>query len=81
MSEPPGSIPPMVHAVAEALRAACLKEYGSNWNYDVSWAFARAAIEAMREPTEAMRQVGGRVCDCDASTAHCAWGDLTSSPP
>lgn len=55
MSEAPEGIPPMVHAVAEALRADCLRTFGATWSYDVSWAFARAAIEAMREPTEAMR--------------------------
>lgn len=59
MSEAPEGIPPMVHAVAEALRAECLRVYGSNWSYDVSWALARAAIEAMREPTDSMSVNGG----------------------
>jgi hypothetical protein len=44
----------MVERVGAALRAACLKEFGTNWNNDVAWEFARAAIAAMREPTPAM---------------------------
>jgi hypothetical protein len=48
----------MVERVARALRAACRKEYGSDWNYEVAWAFARAAIEAMEEPTPEMCDAG-----------------------
>jgi len=40
--------------VKQALRDACRKEYGSDWNNDVAIAFARAALEATKEPTEAM---------------------------
>lgn len=69
MSEAPEGIPPMVHAVAEALRADCLRTFGATWSYDVSWAFARAAIEAMRDPTAGMVNAGGYACQ-----AHC---DLT----
>ncbi len=58
MSEAPEGVPPMVHAVAEALRADCLRTFGATWSYDVSWAFARAAIEAMREPTPEMVTAG-----------------------
>jgi len=76
MSEAPEGIPPMVHAVAEALRAACLKEYGSNWNYDVSWSFARAAIEAMREPTKAMIERGSDQCDGSKSAAEGVWWNM-----
>ena len=50
--------PEMVQRVAEALRAACLKEFGSTWSYDRAWAFARAAIEAMREPNDVMLAAG-----------------------
>ena len=46
--------PEMVMRVAEALRTACRDEFGTDWNYGVSWKFARAAIRAMREPTEGM---------------------------
>lgn len=46
--------PEMVKKVAEALKAQCLKEFGSTWDYDTTWNFARAAIEAMREPTDDM---------------------------
>ena len=44
----------MVERVGEALSAACMREFGATWNYDVRQNFARAAIEAMREPTEEM---------------------------
>lgn len=48
----------MIERVGEALRAECRKQYGSDWNYDSAWAFARAAIEAMREPTAEMVDTG-----------------------
>lgn len=31
---------------AQALRAACRKEYGTDWNNDVAWDFTRAAMLA-----------------------------------
>jgi hypothetical protein len=43
-----------VEQVGEALRNECRKVFGSAWSNDVAWRFARVAIEAMREPTEAM---------------------------
>ena len=48
----------MVERVGEALSAACMEEFGATWNYDVRQKFARAAIEAMREPTEEMCNAG-----------------------
>jgi hypothetical protein len=50
----------MVERVGAALRKACLKEYGTNWGNDVAWRFARAALVAMREPTEGMKTIGDR---------------------
>lgn len=47
----------MVERVAEKLRAECLAVFGSTWNNDVAARFARAAIDTMREPTEAMALV------------------------
>lgn len=44
----------MVQRVAEALRKACREQFGTDWSYDVAFKFARAAIEEMREPTQAM---------------------------
>lgn len=44
----------MIERVGDALRTACRKEYGTDWNYNVAWKFARVAIEAMREPTDEM---------------------------
>jgi hypothetical protein len=38
----------MVERVRDALRAECLKVYGTNWNNDVAEEFARAAIAALR---------------------------------
>jgi hypothetical protein len=68
MVEQPEGVPEMVHRVAEALRTACLKEFGSTWSYDRSWNFARAAIEAMREPNEEMLRAGtSEVYDLDIS--------------
>ena len=43
------STAPMVDRVGQALRAACREEYGSDWNNDVAWKFARAAIQAMMD--------------------------------
>lgn len=65
----------MVHAVAEALRAECRKQFGTDWNYDVSWALARAAIEAMRSPTDEMITAicGGRFIENDGEGG--AWID------
>lgn len=45
----------MVERVGEALRNECLAVFGSTWSNDVAWRFARTAIKAMREPTEAMK--------------------------
>ena len=44
----------MVERVGEALRKECLSIFGSTWNNDNAWRLARAAIEAMREPTQEM---------------------------
>lgn len=57
----------MIERVGAALRAACLKEFGSNWNNDVAWAFAHAAIEAMREPTIEMQVAGTEQWLCVAA--------------
>jgi hypothetical protein len=43
-----------VERVGEALSAKCMALFGSTWSIDVRRELARAAIEAMREPTEAM---------------------------
>ena len=45
---------PMNERVAQALRAACRDEFGTDWNNDVARKFARVAIEAMRRPTAEM---------------------------
>lgn len=45
----------MIERVGEALRKECLEVFGSTWSNDVAWRFARTAIKAMREPTEAMK--------------------------
>jgi hypothetical protein len=61
----------MVEIVA---RAIAEKGFGRSWDdfeevnaYDTDQcdllAYARAAIEAMREPTEAMHEAGGRIID------------------
>lgn len=76
MSEAPEGVPPMVHAVAEALRADCLRTFGATWSYDVSWAFARAAIEAMREPTRTMIERGSDQCDGSTSAAEGVWWNM-----
>lgn len=47
----------MVDRVGVALRAACLEEFGTNWCNDVVWKFAKAAIAAMRVPTQTMLDV------------------------
>jgi hypothetical protein len=47
-----------IERVADALREACRAEFGSDWNYDVAWTFARAATSAMRETTRSMRNAG-----------------------
>lgn len=36
-------------SVGEALRAACIREFGTAWSYDTAWRFARAAIAAMHD--------------------------------
>lgn len=38
-------------AVSEALNKACLKEYESTWNYDVTRRFAQAALDAVALPS------------------------------
>lgn len=48
----------MIERVGAALAKACLDEFGSTWSNDVRWKFARAAIGAMREPTDEMIKVG-----------------------
>lgn len=48
----------LVTPVADALRAACLAEFGTNWNNDVAAKFASAAIAAMREPDATMVEAG-----------------------
>jgi hypothetical protein len=50
----------MIERVGERLRAECLEVFGSTWSNDVAWRFARAAIEALREPTEAMEVAGDK---------------------
>ena len=35
-----------IEAAGEALRTECRAIFGSDWNYDVAWRFARAALEA-----------------------------------
>jgi hypothetical protein len=79
MGEAPKGIPPMVHAVAEALRADCLRTFGAAWSYDVSWAFARAAIEAMREPTDEMIIAGSNFCGRDTGAATFAWKAMVNA--
>lgn len=61
----------MVERVGEALRTACRKEFGSDWNYDVAWKFARAAIAAMREPTEAMIEYANNTVRADSDNMQC----------
>ncbi|TBG78634.1 hypothetical protein ELG76_04260 [Rhizobium leguminosarum] len=54
----------MVERVGERLRKECLEVFGSTWSNDVAWRFARAAIESLRKPTEAMvNETGGGECN------------------
>ena len=48
----------MIERVGSALANACMDEFGRTWTNDVRWKFARAAIEAMREPTPHMQEAG-----------------------
>ncbi|UFS83223.1 hypothetical protein LPB79_13300 [Rhizobium sp. T136] len=48
----------MVERVGAELRRECLEVFGATWSNDVAWRFARAAIKAMREPSEAMVEAG-----------------------
>lgn len=57
------SEPEKVQQVAEALREQCKQEFGATWSYDVAWRLARAAIGAMREPTDAQLAAFTRSCD------------------
>ncbi len=48
----------MTQRVGAKLRKECEAVFGASWSNDVAWRFARAAIEAMREPTQQMRLAG-----------------------
>lgn len=48
----------MLEKAARALRKSCRDEFGTDWNNDVAVKFARAAIEAMRDPTKEMWSAG-----------------------
>lgn len=64
----------MVERVGEALSVACMEEFGATWNYDVRQKFARAAIEAMREPTFSMANAGMHIFS--AAPVDTGWRDL-----
>jgi hypothetical protein len=51
----------MVTTVAQAILAKVPSGYGMT--YDEAMGYARTAIEAMREPSEAMRVAGGLKCE------------------
>lgn len=53
----------MVERVGEALRKECLAIFGSTWSNDNAWRLAKAAIEAMRQPTPEMSAAGTRIGD------------------
>lgn len=44
----------MIERVTDALCKECMEVFGAKWSGDVAKRFARAALEAMREPTPAM---------------------------
>lgn len=49
-----------LEVVANALRAECVKIFGTAWNYDNAKRFAKAALEAVF----AMQEEEGRYCNC-----------------
>lgn len=55
----------IIDRVGQALREKCLKRFGATWDNDDAWLFARAAIEAMRLPTDEMRAAGNEELDYD----------------
>lgn len=61
----------MVERVGERLRKECLEVFGSTWNYDIAWRFARAAIDELREPTPEMFNGANRYMD--SPSVNMAW--------
>jgi hypothetical protein len=61
--------------VALALRARCLEIFGTTWNNEDTMALARAAIRAMREPTQEMIDAPWFVMD-EEHTIKAGWEDM-----